>query len=142
MAYGATVGADVAFALLEGREELYLSHIFETYAYDRDAVRRDRMSIYVDAMRNVGALRAGLGYYEAYFKTAEQNQRHAEMKLQMPVLAYGGEACLGSLTKQCLELAADNVAGGIIDRCGHWITEELPDFVIERVNAFFSCSAT
>jgi len=128
---------DVPFALIEGREDIYLNHIFQTYAYNREAVRPDRMTRYVDAMRGVGALRAGLGYYTSFFETAEQNQRHAETKLEMPVLAYAGEACLAGYTKQCLELAANDVRGGIIDRCGHWIGEERPDFIIEQLQEFF-----
>src|SRR5205823_6101509 len=105
---------DVPEALIAGREDVYLGHIFASYAYDPSAVAPERMRRYVDAMRAVGALRAGLGYYTAYFETAAQNERHAEAMLAMPVLAMAGEACLGPLTKQCLELAASDVRGGVI----------------------------
>jgi pimeloyl-ACP methyl ester carboxylesterase len=128
---------DVAYALIAGREEVYLGHIFERYAYDPVAVRPERMRHYVDAMRAVGALRAGLGYYQSYFTTAAQNEHHAERKLPMPVLAMAGEACLGPLTHQCMELAASDVRGGVIPRCGHWIGEERPDFIAEQLLAFF-----
>ena len=128
---------DVAHDLIAGREDVYLGHIFERYAYDPHAVRPERMRQYVDAMRAVGALRAGLGYYTSYFASAEQNARHAQEKLTMPVLAMAGEACLGPLTKQCLELAATDVRGGVIERCGHWIGEERPDFIAEQLLAFF-----
>ena len=128
---------DVPFALIEGREDIYLGHIFEHYAYDRHAVRPERMRGYVEAMRQIGALRAGLGYYLDYFASAAQNERHAQVKLEMPVLAMGGEACLGPLTKQCLELAAVDVRGGVIAQCGHWIGEERPEFIVEQLAAFF-----
>ena len=127
---------DVPFALIDGREDIYLRHIFEHYAYDRHAVRPERMQGYVEAMRQIGALRAGLGYYQDYFASAQQNERHAQVKLEMPVLAMGGEACLGPLTKQCFELAAADVRGGVIPRCGHWIGEERPDFIVEQLQAF------
>ena len=132
---------DVPFALIEGREEIYLGHIFEHYAYDRHAVRPERMRGYTQAMRQIGALRAGLGYYQDYFASAAQNERHAQTKLEMPVLAMGGEACLGTLTKQCLELAAVDVRGGVIPQCGHWIGEERPDFIVEQLAAFFDEAA-
>jgi len=128
---------NVPFALIEGREDIYLNNIFQTYAYNKNAVRHDKMAHYVDAMQGVGALAAGLGYYTSFFETAEQNKLHAETKLEMPVLAYGGEACLAGYTKQCLELAASDVRGGIIERCGHWIGEERPDFIIEQLQTFF-----
>lgn len=128
---------DIAFALMSGREAEYMNHLFVSYAYDPDAVRPDRMVHYVESMRRVGALRAGLGYYEDYFLSAEQNQLHAKEKLAMPVLALGGEACLGPLTKQCMEMAAADVSGGVIDRCGHWIGEERPDHIATELLTFF-----
>jgi pimeloyl-ACP methyl ester carboxylesterase len=129
--------SDVAYALIAGREDIYMGHIFQRYAYNPDAVRPERMQGYVDAMREVGALRAGLEFYKDYFVTAEQNKRHAETKLEMPILAMGGEACLGPLPKQCLELAAGNVRGGVISECGHWIGEERPDFIAAQLLEFF-----
>jgi pimeloyl-ACP methyl ester carboxylesterase len=133
---------EIAVSLIAGREDLYLGHMFNLYAYDSAAVAPDRMRTYVEAMRQVGALRAGMGYYTEFFTTAAQNQRHAERKLQLPVLAMGGEACLGPLTKQCLELAADDVRGGVIERCGHWIGEERPDFIAQTLLDFFSEAST
>ena len=47
---------DVAHDLIAGREDVYLGHIFERYAYDPHAVRPERMRHYVEAMRAVGAL--------------------------------------------------------------------------------------
>ncbi len=128
---------DVPHALIAGREDVYLGHIFRSYAYDPAAVRPQRMQQYVDAMRQVGALRAGLEYYQAYFTSAAQNTHHAETKLTMPVLAMAGEACLGPLTKECLELAASDVRGSVIPRCGHWIGEERPEYIAEQLLAFF-----
>ncbi len=89
-------------------------------------------------MREIGALRASLEYYKHFFTSAEQNREHARHKLEVPVLAYGGEACLGPLTKQCLELAAEDVRGGVIERCGHWIGDERPDVVAAELLAFFA----
>jgi pimeloyl-ACP methyl ester carboxylesterase len=129
---------DLPFALIAGREDVYLGHIFQQYAYDPFAVRPERMRAYVEAMQAAGALRAGLGYYQSYFTSAAQNERHREAKLPMPVLAMAGEACLGPLTLQCMELAASDVRGGVIPRCGHWIGEERPDFVAQELVDFFA----
>lgn len=128
---------DIPFMLLSGHERAYLNNMFTTYAYDPNAVRPDRMQHYVDAMTQVGALRAGLEYYRDYFVSAAQNQKHAAVKLTMPVLAMGGEACLGPMTKQCLQLAASDVSGGVIAQCGHWIGEERPDYIGAQLLEFF-----
>jgi pimeloyl-ACP methyl ester carboxylesterase len=128
---------DVPFALIQGREDEYLRWFFQQYAYDPSAVGPEAVAEYVRAQTHIGALRAGLGYYQAFFESAEQNTRHAETKLEIPVIAWGGEACLGGLTKQCLELAATDVSGGVIERCGHWVGEERPDFVADQLLAHF-----
>jgi pimeloyl-ACP methyl ester carboxylesterase len=128
---------DIPEALINGREDIFLRWFFQFYAYDPSAVGPQETAEYVSAMTQIGALRAGLEYYKAYFKTAEQNRVHREHKLEMPVMAWGGEACLGPLTQQCMELAAEDVRGGVIERCGHWIGEERPEFVAEQLLEFF-----
>jgi pimeloyl-ACP methyl ester carboxylesterase len=128
---------DIPFALIQGREDVYLRWFFQHYAYDPSAVSIEDTDEYVRAMRHIGALRAGLEIYKNYFTSAQQNERHKMSKLTIPVMAWAGEACLGPLTRQCMELAADNVAGGVIERCGHWIGEERPDFILDQLEAFF-----
>jgi pimeloyl-ACP methyl ester carboxylesterase len=128
---------DMPFALIHGREDQYLRWFFQHYAYDPSAVTPADADEYIRAMTHVGALRAGLEYYRQYFTTAAQNQEHAKQKLTIPVMAWAGEACLGAYTKQCLELAATHVTGGVIERCGHWIGEERPDFVAAQLLGFF-----
>ena len=128
---------DIPFALLQGREELYLRWFFQHYAYDPSAVTDEDIAVYVGAMTHVGALRAGLEYYKSFFDSAAQNEKHRERPLEIPVLAWGGEACLGPLTVQCMEMAAGDVSGGVIERCGHWIGEERPEFVAAQLAEFF-----
>jgi len=48
----------------------------------------------------------------------------ARGKLQMPVLAFGGEATFGPMIGAVVRCVADNVEDAIIPDCGHWITEE------------------
>ena len=36
------------------------------------------------------------------------------------------------------ERVADNVEGGVLQDCGHWIPEERPKWVVEQLHAFFS----
>jgi pimeloyl-ACP methyl ester carboxylesterase len=132
---------DIPFALLQGREDLYLRWFFQHYAYDPSAVTEEDIAVYVGAMTHVGALRAGLEYYKAFFDSAVQNEKHRERPLEIPVLAWGGEACLGPLTKQCMEMAAGDVSGGVIERCGHWIGEERPEFIASQLTEFFGAQS-
>jgi len=36
-----------------------------------------------------------------------------------------------------MQTLAENVRGGEIDRCGHWIAEEQPEYLIEQLRTFF-----
>lgn len=129
---------DIPQALIQGREDVYLRWFFEHYAYDPSAITDEDADIYVRAITHVGGLRAGLAYYRSYFETAAQNAEHAKTPLSIPVSAWGGEACLGSFPLQCLELAGSDVRGGVIERCGHWVGEERPDFVAAHLFEFFA----
>ncbi len=129
---------DIPFALIEGREDLYLRWFFQRYAYDPAAVTAADVDVYVRAMTHVGGLRAGLEYYKSFFDSAAANEVHRATPLEIPVMAWAGEACLGPLTKECMELAASDVRGGVIERCGHWVGEERPDFVAARLLEFFA----
>ncbi len=53
-----------------------------------------------------------------------------EQKLQVPVLAYGGQYVV-SLTYEQIKIVSDDVTGGIIENCGHLAPKEAPDFLAE-----------
>jgi pimeloyl-ACP methyl ester carboxylesterase len=115
--------------LIQGKERPYLQWFFEHFAYDPSAVGPAELDEYVGAITQVGALRAGLAVYQAYFETAEQVAEHAKTPLGIPVAAYGGEVCLNELTLASVRAVAPDAEGGVIPRCGHWAPEERPEFV-------------
>jgi pimeloyl-ACP methyl ester carboxylesterase len=124
---------DLPELLVSGHERLYLRWFFEHFAYDPSAITATDLDEYVAAITQVGALRAGMGVYQAYFETAEQVAEHAKRPLEVPVVAYGGVACLGEYTLASVRAVAPDAEGGVIERCGHWAPEERPDFVATLV---------
>lgn len=82
----------------------------------------------------MGALRAGLAVYQAYFETSAQVAALAEAPLEIPVVAYGGDSCLGEMTLGSVRAVAPEAEGGVIERCGHWAPEERPAFVSEVIS--------
>jgi pimeloyl-ACP methyl ester carboxylesterase len=50
----------------------------------------------------------------------------------MPVRAWGGERFMGDISS-LWKTVADNVQGGAIERCGHFVAEERPDFVLRQI---------
>jgi pimeloyl-ACP methyl ester carboxylesterase len=124
---------DLPELLVRGHERPYLQGFFEHFAYDPSAIGAADVDEYVAAVTQVGALRAGLAVYQAYFETAEQVATLAKTPLEIPVVAYGGDACLGELTLASVHAVAPDAQGGVIPRCGHWAPEERPAFVADVV---------
>jgi pimeloyl-ACP methyl ester carboxylesterase len=127
---------DLPEALVAGRERIYLSWFYRT-AYNPSAISEEEIDEYVRCYSAPGALRAGFEYYRAIFTDIDHNRENAKTKLKMPVMAYGGERGFRNAPLHSMKELAENVRGGMIDRCGHWIAEERPDFLIEQLLAFF-----
>jgi pimeloyl-ACP methyl ester carboxylesterase len=132
---------DLPEALCIGREELIIGWFFETYGYRPNCISPEDQREYFRTYRKFGAFRAMLEYYRALPIDAEDNKailsRHG--KLRMPVLALGGEKSFGRGTEclQSLQLVAENVRGGIVANCGHWLAEEQPAFLVGELMKFF-----
>jgi pimeloyl-ACP methyl ester carboxylesterase len=124
---------DLPELLIQGKERPYLQWFYEHFAYDPSAITASDLDVYVAAITQGGALRAGLAVYQDYFTTAEQVAAHSKKPLTIPVRAFGGEACLAGLTLTTVKAVAPDAQGGVIERCGHWAAEERPDFVADMV---------
>jgi pimeloyl-ACP methyl ester carboxylesterase len=131
---------EVPEEIIRGNEAIYMTLNYESYAYDPSAISWPETRVYIEPMRDhIGALRAGLHIYQQFFTDAEQTERHlAAGKLDIPVLALGGEACVGPFMKASMEVLADDVRGGVIERCGHWIPEERPEWLADQLIEFLT----
>lgn len=128
---------DIAEHFLRGQERDLLSWFFWHTAYNSNAVSAEDFEVYVRALSKPGALRACIEYYAAVWRDAAQNQENAQYHLEMPVLALGGEHSGREFVLQGMQPLAVNVRGGVIERAGHWLTDERPDAVIEQLLTFF-----
>jgi pimeloyl-ACP methyl ester carboxylesterase len=127
---------DLPERLVSGNEETYLKWFYREGAYDPSAIDREALAEYVRAYSAPGGLRGGFEYYRAYDEDAEHNKEHTEEDLEMPVLALGGEASFGSMPVEDMEAVATDVDGEVVERAGHWIPEERPDYLVERLRGF------
>jgi len=132
------MATDIAEMLIAGREREYLSHFFRSYAYDPSAIDGVAVAEYIQRYSEPGAMRATLGYYRSVFKDAQDNRLSALEKLEMPVLAIAGAACLGDITRQSVSQVAANVTGRIVERSGHWLPEEQSVTLAEELHSLFS----
>ncbi|MFB6172194.1 MAG: alpha/beta fold hydrolase [Haloarculaceae archaeon] len=127
---------DLPELLVAGREREYLAWFYREGAYDPAAVDADARAEYVRCYSAPGGLRGGFEHYRAYRTDAEHNHEHAEQDLEMPVLALGGEASFGEIPIDDMRAVAADVEGEVVERAGHWIPEERPDYFVDRLAAF------
>jgi len=128
---------DLPEALISGRERTYLSWFYRIGAYNPRAITDEEIDEYVRCYSSPGGLRAGFEYYRAIWDDVDHNKENAKTKLKMPVLALGGERGFGAGAQRSMQSLAENVRGGVIERCGHWIAEERPDYLIPELLKFF-----
>ena len=129
---------DLPELLIAGREREYLDWFLRRKAADPDTFSDADISEYLRIFLKDGGLRAGLAYYRAAPLSADQNRELcAKGKLAMPVLALGSDQ--GSIADMAgpLRAFADDVTGGTIVHCGHFLPEEQPEAVARELEAFF-----
>jgi pimeloyl-ACP methyl ester carboxylesterase len=129
---------DLPEALVAGRERLYLSWFYRLAGYNPEAISETDIDEYVRCYSAPGGMRAGFEYYRAFWTDVEHNTENAKTKLTMPVLALGGKHSFGQQTVRSMQKLAENVRGGEVDNCGHWVAEEQPEYLIEQLLAFFA----
>ncbi len=129
---------DLPELLLSGREAEYLDWFLRRKTADPEAFSDADLQEYLRVFKKEGGLRAGLAYYRAAYLSAEQNRAlAAKGRLTMPVLALGSDQ--GSISDMATPLRAfaDDVRGGSIPFCGHFLPEEQPEAVGRELLQFF-----
>jgi pimeloyl-ACP methyl ester carboxylesterase len=123
--------------LVAGRERIYLDRFWNELSKDPKRFDEEKRQHYAALYAQPGAMRAGFAQFLAFSQDAADNRTFlAQGKLQMPVLAFGGEATFGPMIGAVMRCVADNVEDVIIPDCGHWITEEQPQATTDLVVDF------
>ena len=134
-----------------GKETEYLSWFYRGLAYNPEAITKADIDEFVSHYSAPGSMRAGFEYYRAFPIDAKENKESLAKggKLQMPVLALGGDIypaiggdLPGNFALSSTQLLAANVRGITVPLSGHWIPEEQPDFVVDQLFKFFGNSTT
>ena len=82
-------------------------------------------------------MHAGFAQFAAFDQDVIDNGAFvAAGKLDVPVLALGGEKSFGTTMAAVMRFAASDVEGGVVPDSGHWIMEENPKATISLVRAF------
>lgn len=125
-------------ALVEGRERIYLNRFWQDLAYDPTAITEADKDEYLRSYAAPGGMRAAFAYYRALPQDVKDNQEYLKRKLQMPVLAIGGAQGSGKSAVDIIKTIGTNVRGEVIENCGHWISEERPEYLNQLLLTFFN----
>lgn len=131
------IAPGLAETLVAGRERMFITHFIRHLSYDTYAVTDEDLNEYAERLSQPGALRASFEHYRAFPIDAVNNQENAKTKLTMPVLAVGGEFCMNDQVGVIMNALADDVKTSVIERSGHWLTEEQPEELTAVLLAFF-----
>ena len=129
---------ELSEVLTNGRERELFNWLFDHKATHPERLTRARRDRYVECYTRAGGMSQGFAYYRSAALSASQNVAFGKTKLQMPVLALGGQGGLGSNMRKGLEALASNVQGSQINDCGHYVMEEQPRKRSPEVTRFLS----
>ena len=126
--------------LVAGRERIYLDRFWNEFSADAGALQRGGAGALREALR---AARRDAFRLRAVRRLRPGRDRQPGIprrqgKLEMPVLAVGGEKSFGPTMAAVMRAAAEDVTEGIVPNSGHWIMEENPRATIKLVRDFLS----
>jgi pimeloyl-ACP methyl ester carboxylesterase len=124
--------------LVAGRERIYLDRFWNEFSADPKRWTEDMRNHYAALYALPGAMRAGFSQFAAFDQDAVDNRAWlaAGGRLNMPILAIGGEKSFGLQMAEVMKSAADKVEAVSIPAAGHWLMEEQPQATIAAIRSF------
>ena len=127
---------DIPEILVKGKEKELLDWLFDMKTVHPERITKEKRERYVEYYSRDGAMGRGFEYYRALDDSVVQNKAFGEKRLEMPVLALGGEKAAGGGMLMQMEKLAEKAKGGVIEDCGHFVMEEQPEVVAGRLLEF------
>ena len=117
--------ADVPEMLIAGHERELITYMIKSERLFPDTATADALEEYVRCYSLPGGIRSMLAVYRAMLVDGEQNREAAKTKLELPVLALGGDAFIGQRNEDLMQQVARHVTGHVF-HAGHDLAEEVP----------------
>ena len=135
---------DLPEMLVQGHERAFLTWFFANKTLRKGAIDEAEIDEYVRVFSSPGTARAGFAYYRAAFDDTGLAQAKAEAarRLTMPVLALGGEGGVGGALLKVVQPLGDNVQGGVLAGCGHYLPEECPEELTRAILEFWRSNSS
>ena len=126
--------------LVAGRERIYLDRIWNDFTGDPGKPDEATRNFFAATYAQPGGMRAGFAQFTAFAQDAKDNKIFEQTKLQMPVLAVGGEKSFGALQAVIMRHVATNVREAVVAGSGHWLMEERPAETVALIRNFIDAS--
>jgi pimeloyl-ACP methyl ester carboxylesterase len=133
-------GPDVE-RLVAGRERILLDRFYNDLGANPASIDEQTRNHYAQLYARPNAIHNAFGgQFEAFSRDAEENKATFAKtgKLDIPVLAIGGDHSYGASMKSEVEYVASNVEGAVIQNSGHWIMEEQTQQAIDLIVPFLA----
>ena len=128
--------------LVAGRERIYLDRFWNDFSADPTRFDEDSRAHYAHLYALPGHMHAGFAQFAAFDQDVIDNRAAlAKGRMQMPVLAIGGDHSLGATMAYIMRFAADDVRQVVVKDSGHWLMEERTQPTIAAISAFLNGSA-
>ncbi len=125
--------------LVAGRERIYLDRFYNELSADPKHIDEETRAHYAALYSRPNAIHNAFAQFAAFRQDAVDNQKFlAEGKLNMPVLAIGGEKSFGIGFANEIGFAATDVRALSIRNSGHWLMEEQPKATMDAILAFIA----
>jgi pimeloyl-ACP methyl ester carboxylesterase len=126
--------------LVAGRERIYLDRFYNELSADPKKIDEATRDHYAKLYAQSHAIHDAFEQFGAFDQDAIDNKALLAKagKLNMPVLALGGEKSSGAGQAEIMRFVATNVTMGIIPDSGHWIMEENPKATTQLIVDFLT----
>src|SRR5258706_2214070 len=131
------VNSPMALELVNGRERVFLEHVWQSFGGDLSKFREEEKRMYAQSYAQPGVMRDAFEYFKAFEPTdAADNRNFAKTKLPMPLLVIEGEKGMNGLLAKQAALISDHLKA-IKFPSGHWLMEEKPAATSPALKDFF-----
>ena len=120
--------------LIVGNERAFLTWFYEgDHVVNRAAFSPVVIDEYLRSFAGTEGVLGSMGIYRAAFASIDQTEPLMAAKITPPVVALGGEKGLGDKVGNMVAMVAEDVEVHTLAGCGHFMTEERPQFVIDQI---------
>ena len=127
----------VSEQLVEGREQVFLTNFWPVVGYIDNPFTDAEKAEFIRAYAVNRGTYGSFHWFAAFPQDAKDNEEFKKHKLEMPVLAMGGDHSTGSFFADHIRLVANHVTGIEIKDAGHWLVQEQTEQVKQALLGFF-----